>query len=160
MRKLLLFIGLATVGIWGCQSESSNMKPLDLLPYGVPVTINTPSETPTVKQGDGFLGDKEVTVKVDNDFDILIAHTAATSSDIALLKAEQISNVKDISTFSRIVEEKANGFIYETQVDSSNVFYGFRMIHLQGDREYVFQSGLMGAYSLEAVQNMYAAVAQ
>lgn len=158
MKNLIVSIVFGCLLVWACQGDQSKMMPFDLLPYGVPMTINVPVDSPVVKQSNGFLGDKEVTVKAGNDFDLMISHIAASTSDMAKLKAEQINNVKNISTFSKIVREEDNGFVYETKVDSTHTYYGFRLIRLQGDREYIFQSGLRGTYSLEAVENMYAAV--
>ncbi|MEM9849306.1 MAG: hypothetical protein AAF847_15585, partial [Bacteroidota bacterium] len=68
------------------------------------------------------------------------------------------ANVKDIPTFSKCVVEEEAGFVYESKIDSTTSFYGFRYIRLQGDQRYLFQSGLIGTFSLEEVNKMYASV--
>lgn len=144
--------------IWQCATDDDNMKPFDLMPYEVPMSIRVPIDSPQVSTAEGFLGDKEVSIKAGEDFDILLSYAPATTSDMAELKAEQLANVKDISNFSRIVEEEENGFIYETEIDTTQSYYGFRYIRLQGDVRYLFQSGLIGTFSLEEVEQMYEAV--
>ena len=57
MRRVLYLLLVGAV-IWGCQSESGNSwKPLDLLEYGLPITVEAPDST-TVKASDlGILQD-------------------------------------------------------------------------------------------------------
>jgi hypothetical protein len=134
------------------------MQSFNLLEYGVPMSIQVPIDSPQVRLSDGFLGDKEVSIKAGESFDVLLSYAPASTSDIAQLKAEQLGYVKDISNFKRIVEEEEDGFIYETAIDSTQNFYGFRHIRLQGDVQYLFQSGLVGTFSLEDAETMYQAV--
>lgn len=159
-NTLLSLIALGAVAMWACESENGSVQSFDLLSYGIPMSIQVPVDSPAVKTSDGFLGEKEVTIKASDEFDILVTYEPAKTSDLARLKAEQIANVKDIPNFSKIIEEEEKGFIYETEIDSTNLYYGFRYLHLQGDQKYVFQSGLIGAFSLEEAKAMYEAVKQ
>ncbi|MEM6700276.1 MAG: hypothetical protein AAF806_25540 [Bacteroidota bacterium] len=144
--------------LYNCGSDAPELKEYDLLEYGVPMSIQVPVDSPSVTTGDGFLGEKEVKVKAGNNYDILISYAPATTSDLAELKAEQVANVKSISTFSKMVKEDDAGFIYESAIDSTALFYGFRYIRLQGDQRYLFQSGLIGTFSLEDTEVMYESV--
>jgi hypothetical protein len=160
MQRLFILFLLFLV-VWACANDAtSKMKPLDLLPYGVPMSIKVPLDSPQIKTGDGFLGEKEVILKAGEGFDLLITYEPARTSDIAKLKSEQVSNVKEISNFSKMMREEEKGFIYETQVDSTHYYYGFRYVHLQGSQFYLFQSGLIGTFTLEQAEAMYNAVQQ
>jgi hypothetical protein len=77
---------------------------------------------------------------------------------LAKVKSDQLNTVKDTRYFSKIVREEEEGFIYESAFDSTTTGYGFRYIQIKGDKEYVFQTGLVGTFSLEEVENMYKAV--
>ncbi|MEL6717721.1 MAG: hypothetical protein AAFO82_17090 [Bacteroidota bacterium] len=156
MRNFLI-LALAFC-LWNCGSDSPELKEYDLLEYGVPISIQVPVDSPKVTTGEGFLGEKEVEVQAGDNYDILISYAPATTSDLAELKAEQVANVKSISTFSKIVQEDDAGFIYESAIDSTALFYGFRYIRLQGDQRYLFQSGLIGTFSLEDTELMYESV--
>ncbi|MEM8527546.1 MAG: hypothetical protein AAGG68_23090 [Bacteroidota bacterium] len=156
MRKLVI-LALA-FALYNCGSDAPELKEYDLLEYGVPMNIQVPIDSPKVTTSEGFLGEKEVKIKAGDNYDILISYAPATTSDLAVLKAEQVNNVKSISTFSKIVQEDEAGFIYESAIDSTALFYGFRHIRLQGDQRYLFQSGLIGTFSLEDAELMYESV--
>ena len=51
-----------------------------------------------------------------------------------------------------------NGFIFEKKLSPDHLNYDFRYFKVQGDKEYVFQTGLIGKFSLEDVKGMYGAV--
>lgn len=156
MRNFLILV--LAFCLWNCGSDAPELKEYDLLQHGVPMSIQVPVDSPSVTMGEGFLGEKEVKVKAGDNYDILISYAPATTSDLAELKAEQVANVKSISTFSKIIQEDEAGFIYESAIDSTALFYGFRYIHLQGDQRYLFQSGLIGTFSLEDTELMYESV--
>lgn len=158
MNKRILILLCVITGIGSCQQEAAgDWEPTSLMPYGVPVTIMAPDSV-VVKTSDmgGLL--KDITVRGGEEYSIQIYATDAETNDISKIKANQLADVKSNRYFSRIVEEEEAGFIYETQIDSSNINYGFRYIHLQGDKEYIFQTGLTGLYTQEEVERMYEAV--
>lgn len=145
-------------GLWSCRQEAADdWKPTSLMPYGVPVTIMAPDSV-VVKTSDmgGLL--KDITVRGGEDYYIQIYATDAETTDISKIKANQLAEVKSNRYFSRIVREEEPGFIYQTQIDSNNINYGYRYIRVEGDKEYIFQPGLTGIYSLEEVERMYDAV--
>ncbi len=143
--------------IAACQTETEPaLKPLDLLQYDIPITIMAP-DSATVKTMDmGVL--KDVSIKKGEDYYIQIYASQASTNDVARVKADQLAEVKNNPYFSKIIEEEDSGFIYEMVIDSSNTNYGFRHIRLQGDKEFIFQTGLVGMFSLEEVKRMLNAV--
>jgi len=42
--------------------------------------------------------------------------------------------------------------------DSISTNYGFKYLKIQGDKEYIFQTGLVGNFGLDDVKVMYEAV--
>ena len=155
--KNFLSLFAIVVFVVACSSEpKSNLKPLDLLEYGIPITIMAP-DSAKVRTMD-LVVQKDVTVKGDDDYYVQIYASGAETTDVAQVKAEQLAEVKGNRYFSKIVQEDESGFIYETQVDSNNVNYGFRLVRIQGDQEYIFQTGLIGSFTLEKVEEMYQAV--
>jgi hypothetical protein len=156
-KRILILLGIIA-GLWSCQQEpADDWKLTSLMPYGVPVTIMAPDSV-IVKTSDmgGLL--KDITVRGGEDYYLQIYATDAETTDISKIKANQLAEVKSNRYFSRIVMEEEPGFIYETQIDSNNINYGFRYIRVQGDKEYIFQTGLTSIYSLEEVERMYEAV--
>lgn len=158
MQKTLAI--LLIIGVFAaCNQEpkAEAWKPLNLLEQtGLPITIQAP-DSAEVKMSDlGIL--KDVTVKKGDDYYIQIYAGSAETNDIARIKADKLTDVKSNRYFSKIVKEEDAGFIYETQIDSSNINYGFRYAQVKGDMEYIFQTGLIGTFDLNEVERMYEAV--
>jgi len=132
--------------------------PLDLMSHGIPLTIMAPPEA-TVKVTDLKVM-KDLTIKKEDDnYDIQLYASSTNSSDIGQLKAERLSDVKKNPYFTKIISEESQGFIYEKVLDSIP-YYAFNYVYLQGDQEYIFQTGYTSLFKLEDVQNMYKAVQQ
>ena len=141
-----------------CETEKKVvLKPLDLLEYGVPVTILAP-DSADVKKSDYGPFMKDITIRKGEDYFIQIYASQASTTDVTQLKAQALAEVKGKKYFSKIVSEEPAGFIYETKVDSNYIDYGFRYLKIQGSNEYIFQTGLIGPFTLEAVEDMYKAV--
>jgi hypothetical protein len=161
MKRLLIIILSLPVLLTSCQQEAeSRLEKTDLLPHGIPVTIMAPdsAEIKAIDMAGGLI--KDVVIKGGEGYNVQIIASEAETTDIAKIKADQLANVKSNRYFSRIVEEEENGFIYETAIDSSHVSYGFRYIHVMGDQEIVFQSGLASTFDEEQARTMYKAVKQ
>ncbi len=159
IMKQFFFFLLAGALFAGCQSEpQSDYKELDLLPYGLPVTIMAPDSTnvKSSSMGDGLMQD--ITVRGAEGYDLQIIASTTNSSDIAKAKAEALASVKGNRYFSKIVQEAEDGFIYEMQIDSNTLNYGFRHILLQGDKEIIFSQGMASAMSQEEATRLYEAV--
>jgi hypothetical protein len=54
--------------------------------------------------------------------------------------------------------EEDQGFIFSKKADSLIVDYDFRFVKIIGDKELIFQSGLVGSFSLEDTKIMYNAI--
>lgn len=154
----LLVLLLPLLTLFSCQNEpGDNYTELDLLEYGVPVTIMAPDSS-TVKSSDlgGIM--KDVTVKGEGNYDLQVLASSTNSSDVARAKAEAIANVKGKRYFSKIVDEAEDGFVYEMQLDSNQIYYGFRHIVLQADQEIIFSQGMASTLSREEAERIYGAV--
>jgi hypothetical protein len=157
MYKNYLWL-LVIVLLANCEKDpSKNWKPKDLITYGIPITILSPDSVIVRAQDYSWM--KDVTLKNDEDkYFVQIYASNATTTDLARVKSDQLNTVKDMRYFSKVVREDEEGFIYESAIDSTNTSYGFRYVQIKGDKEYVFQTGLVGTFSLEDVENMYKAV--
>jgi len=136
--------------------SSSSLPDLDLMQYGMPIKIKAPAEA-TVEANDmGIM--KDVTIKGDGNYFLQVTSGVATTTLVKDVKAQQLLNVRTAMFFDSLVEEEDNGFIYKKQITPDRENYDFRYIKLQGDQEYIFQTGLSGKYTLEEVKKMYSSV--
>ena len=160
MKKSLLFV-VAIIFMWACSSDSSKQDWVekDLLQYGIPMTILAPDSAEVNSSDLGGLI-QDVTIKQGDDYYVQIYASDAETTDIARVKSAQLSEVKSNRYFSKIIQEETEGFIYETTIDSFLISYGFRYVRVQGDKEYIFQTGLVGNFTLEQVEKMYESVKQ
>ena len=156
MRIYIIAVSIF-VFILGCSSDPmAGLSPNNLLQYGVPLTIMTPDSVNIKKEDWGSM--QIVTIKNGKDYDLQIQSSEASSTDAAVIKAQKIIDAKNERYFSKIIKEDENGFVFETQPDSTTNYYGFRFITVQGDREYIIQNGLAGNYTLEQAEFMYEAI--
>lgn len=132
------------------------MNAIDLLEYGVPLKVNAPEGSTVVVDDLGVW--KDITIKDTSDFNLQIIASQSTTFDKSKIVADQLKSVKESVYFSKIIEEYENGFIFEKKIDENNINYDFRYVKLNGDKEYIFQRGLLGTFSEQAVRNMYQAV--
>lgn len=155
MTKYLLFSSLLILASCS-QQEHADLVEMDLLPHGMPIVIKAPEDAAIEKMD--LVVQQDLTVRKGDDFYIQIFESDAINRDRSAIKQQLLSDVQSNPYFDEIVESNDNGFIYKNTIDSSYVNYGFRYVRLQGDKEYVFQQGMRGKFSLEAVERMYAAV--
>lgn len=160
MKKSLLFVA-AIVLIAACQKNdgAGEWVEKDLLEYGIPITILAPDSSEVNSSDLGGLI-QDVTIKKGDDYYIQIYASDAETTDIARIKSAQLAEVKSNRYFSKIVTEDVDGFVYETVIDSTAINYGFRYMRVQGDKEFVFQTGLVGSFTQEEAERMYEAVKQ
>ena len=158
LNKLIYaFLSLALIlGACAGENAQAKWKPKSLLQYGVPVTILAPDSV-TVETMD-FKVQRDITVDGGEDYALQIFASEASTSVLSELKANQLEEIKANPYFSEIVSEEEGGFIYKTVVDSTLINYGFKHFRIEGDREYVFQTSMIGTFSQEAVEKMYEAV--
>ena len=159
MKRFVCLLAL----VWGmiaCNSEpQSTLSELNLLEYGLPITVQAPDSAKVKKVDMGSIM-KDVSIKHGEDYSIQIYASQATTNDIAKLKADKLNDIKMNPFFSKIVKEEEAGFIFENKIDSSTINYGFNYAYVQGDMEYIFSTGLIGTFTLEEAESMYNAVKQ
>jgi hypothetical protein len=152
IRLFLLF--MATLILSQCTPKSDDMPLVekDLLAYGIPITLQVP-DSAEIKTMD-FGVQKDITVKGPDWYNLQIFSSTASSSDMAKTKSEHLSIINDNPYFRNMVREEEDGFIFEMEIDSLQN-YDFRHLKIQGDREYVFQAGLYGTFSIEDIEKLY-----
>ncbi len=157
MKNLFVFLSILFF-LGSCQSDpTSHLKKLSLLPYGVSLEIMAP-DSAKVRTMD-LLVQKDITVRGEDGYDLQIFASDATSTDAAKIASELKGEVKNNPYFSKIVDESdANGFIYETKIDSTTISYGFQLVRVKGDKEFIFQNALAGTFSESEIRTMYQAV--
>ena len=157
MKKYIL-ASLLLACAFGCGTDSSDsgLSTLNLLSYGIPVTIMAP-DSAKVETMD-FKVTKDISVKGEDGYYVQIFASTASTNLVSEVKQQQLEEVRSSPYFASIVREEPDGFIYETRVDSSSQNFSFRYIQIKGDWEYIFRTGLIGTFTLEQVEQMYAAV--
>lgn len=157
MKKLLVFT--LFVSILACKSSPTNgWQELDLLSHGLPVSIQAPADPEITKQDMGVWQD--VTIKSGDDYYVQLICSTASTVDVNKVKSGILEEVENGPFFSKIIEDHPNGFIFEKKISEERTNYDFRYIKIMGDKEYVFQTGLIGTFTEEGVKKMYAAVQQ
>ena len=158
MKIHYLILAALFTGLFACQNTSkTNLKSLDLLQHGIPITSMAPDSAKVVAGSLSFSQDITIKSPADN-YDVQIFAYDATTTDISVVKASHLAEAKSNAYFSEIIEEEEAGFIYSTVFDSTATNYGFKYLKIQGDKEYIFQTGLVGTFGLEDVKMMYDAV--
>jgi hypothetical protein len=152
MKYLIL---LCSILLFSCGSPADGLEDLDLMKEGIPLKIKAPTDA-VIKQKDMGIF-KDITVKKGEDFYVQITAAQLLSSDLKTRKDEELSSVKELSVFSKVISEDERGFIFEKK-KGEDMTYDFRSIKFIGNDEYLFQSGLVGNFSLEEVEVMYDAV--
>jgi len=142
---------------FACKTDpSSSLKSTNLLAHGLPITIMAPDSAKIESANLSF--SKDVTIQKGDGYYVQIFSTDASTTDLVKIKNEKIAEVKGNPYFSEMVKEEEDGFIYKTAIDPEKENYGFRHIRIQGDKEYIFQTGLIGTFTLEQVETMYQSV--
>ena len=97
-------------------------------------------------------------IKKGDDYYVEIFESDAVSRDPAEIKSRLLGDVQSNQYYQKVMSEDENGFIYEIAVDSNYINYGFRYLKLQGDKEYIYQTGIGKRFTLDQVEQMYKAV--
>ncbi|MEM7104994.1 MAG: hypothetical protein AAF502_17790 [Bacteroidota bacterium] len=151
-----LILLLVILSSCSTKPEKADLVPLDLLEYGVPVTIMAPDSADVKKSSVGLYQD--VTVKK-GDYALQILMTDALTTNMSAIKSDALKSAREEIFFSRLVKEEDNGFIFENKVDSM-VNYDFRYLMVRGDKQYQFQADMMSQLSLEEAEHIYDSVKQ
>lgn len=151
-----LFISLiiSSLLLSACQGDSApELKPLDLMPHGFPISVMVPDSAEVKKSFSGIMD--ELTILGDGNFGLLIQSYSANSLDVAKIKADELELVKNGKFFSKIMKEDPAGFMYETAVDSTSISYDFFHVKIQGDKEYRFTTPYTGTYTENEITRVY-----
>lgn len=162
MRNNILGILAVAFLIWSCGGSEEAMIDLDLLPFGMPITIKAPADTMVVANQDDFLGYSDVVVKSKDTSSLYCLQIQLdkenNNSDLNAILEEMKAEIEadTISQFIRYVKEDNDAFIYEYQTDNEKGF-DFRYVKLIGiTNKYTFQGSFADEnLSLESVQMMY-----
>jgi hypothetical protein len=156
MKFSPLVITVTLLFLMACRRDEVSLKELDLNTHGLPITILAP-ENPEVQEKDyGIM--RDITVKKGDNYYLQIFEFDANTQDAAGEKLRQLASVRDTPFFMDVIKEDDHGFIYSTKLDSIGVDYDFRYVRILNDKELIFQTGLVGTFSLEDVKRMYNAV--
>jgi len=129
-----------------------HLKEMDLLEYGVPITIQVP-DSAEIKALD-FGVQKDVSIVGDSWYKLQIFNSRTSDHNMTSAIAGLKSIVEDGAYFSRFVKEDPDGFIFEMMFDSI-LNYDFRHLKIQGDHEYLFQAGMSGSFKEDEVEKLY-----
>lgn len=154
--RILLPALLLTIG---CRpSPVSEYRSKSLLQYGIPITVLAPDSV-SVEKEDWVVQQSISLRNEDEQYFVQIWIRDADLYDISSVKEEKLAEVQGDPSFSKVVKEDPDGFIYERKIDSSTVNYDFRHFQVKGDKEYTSQTDLTTQlFTLDEVMNMYMAV--
>ncbi|MFT6334379.1 MAG: hypothetical protein ACI86M_000755 [Saprospiraceae bacterium] len=141
--------------IISCGSKTANYPSIDLLKHGFSISVKAPAEAKIESDDLGVM--KELTIQSGEEYNLQILKSNSNTTVVADALSGQMKMVKTDRYFTKVIEEHDNGFIFEKDIDG-NINYDFRYIKLIGDQEYIFQTGMMGTYTEEAVRTMYESV--
>lgn len=155
IRTLLYLFSIAFFMV-SCKADPlSDMKKTELMSHGFPIAMYVPEGAIINKTDLGVMQD--LTIKAGDNYYVQIFSSDLLTLDKKVVLNEKLVEAKSHRFFSKIISEEEDGFIFEKNVDGI-LNYDFRYIKIQGDKEYVFQTGLVGNYSEEDVKAMYASV--
>ena len=153
-NRIIVF--LVFVLLVSCKSDpTSDLVELDLMSHGVPIKLKAPEGAEVTTKDMVVMTD--VTVIKDRYY-VQLLYSDAMTHDPKKALQEQRETVEAGPFFSTMVQEDDHGFIFEKKIDEENINYDFRFVKIRGGKEYIFQTGLIGKYTLEEVQKMYSAV--
>ncbi len=168
MKKSILGIFAILCFVWACGGgESEKLVDVNLLPFGMPLTIKAPADTIIIANQDDFLGMNDIIIKsrdTSSSYCLQIYLDKENNiSDVSQIIQTMKTNIEadSVNTFIRYVEEDDNGFIYEYKTDDVSGF-DFRYVMLRGiTNKYTFQGGFAEETLTEdAVRMMYKVVQQ
>lgn len=150
LLTLVVIVALAT----SCNTEKApELKPLNLLSYGFPITIMAPDSAKVEKSLGGII--EELTIEGGGNYGLLVQSSMATITDVEKIKEDELQLAKDGKYFSKVLQEDPAGFLYETAIDSINVSYEFLYVKVQGDKEYKFRTPYTGSFTEEEAKRIY-----
>lgn len=145
--------------ILSCQREGNNWVEKDLMSEGLPIKIKAPEDLEVKKAN--FGGSQEYDLKSNSDYyQLSVMVNDATTSDESMISRQLMKLISEGKYFDEIVMENPDGFIYRLSPDSTRQVYGFRRVHIQGGKMYIFQSPIISRLNQAQAKAIYEAVAQ
>jgi hypothetical protein len=149
----LLFPVIVSCTLFACQSDlKTKFKPLDLASYGIPLIIMAPDSAEVIRKDYSIM--RDITIRKGNNYYVQIFESTA-NAPASEVKNNQLESVKQDKYFKELIQEDENGFIFQKELDSAIIDFDFRFIKILNDKEIIFQTGMIGTFSLEDVQLMY-----
>lgn len=156
MYRFLVFVLCFGISFTACKSDKSSSYPTkDLLKHGFAINVKAPEDAEIKSDDFGIM--QSLSIQKGNEYNIEIFKSETTTTNSKEALQGQIALVKTDPYFSKIIEEYENGIIFEKKIDD-NINYDFRYVKLVGDKEYVYQTGMVGTYTEESVRAMYNSV--
>lgn len=152
------------LGMIACESTpTTSQKPtftdkVNLLEYGVPVTLAAPAGTEVVNNSDEWMQD--LVLKGENYY-IQVYGRSATSGTCKTSIQETLRDLKTTdANFRKVVREDDCGFIYAVQSENdTTTYYNFNYHKIQGNKFYSFATtSSYKSFNLEQAEAMYEAV--
>ena len=156
MKFSLPFCLFCLIGLFSCRQDDVRLEKLDLQPQGLPLTILAPDSAEVQAKDYAFM--RDITIRKGDNFFIQIFEFEASNLDAAGEKLKQLTSVKEDPFFKELITEEDQGFIFSRLQDSTKLNYDFRYVKILGLKELIFQTGLVGSFSLEDVRRMYKSV--
>lgn len=119
------------------------------------MTILAPDSAEVIKKDYNIM--RDITIRKGNNYYVQIFVSTASTPEAEVMKS-QLESVKQDKYFKELIQQDKNGFIFQKQLDSAIIDYDFRYIKILNDQEIIFQTGMIGTFSLEDVQRMYEGV--
>ena len=101
---------------------------------------------------------RDINIRKDDHFHIQMFELQSNGNDPDEEKARQLKAVKKDPAFLEVIKEYDQGFVYSKQLDSTTVDYDFRYFRYLGEKQLIFQSGVLTAFVLEDIEQMIQAV--
>lgn len=154
--RTILYLFATTLLIFSCKSDPlEGMKKTELMKYGFPIAVHVPEGADIKKTDYGVMQD--LTIKAEDNYYVQIFSSDLLTLDRKSIMNDKLAEVKSHKYFSKIISEEEDGFIFEKNIDGI-INYDFRVVKIQGDKEFVFQTGLMGNFTEDDVKAMYESV--
>jgi hypothetical protein len=142
-----------------CKKDKSRIegfKERDLITEGIPLKIQAPEDAEVNIKVENFY--KDISIKKGKDYSVQITGTEALTNVIDDVRKELENEVKKNPYFSEIIIDEPNGFVFEKKTTDGSMIYDFRYIKIEGNQQFVFQTGIYSEFNKDEVMKMYNSV--
>lgn len=156
-KSSILILTTAVLFFVSCKHNKTEVG-TSLMKYGIPVTIQAPSDVSISKIGSGNLAD--VNIKNKTDYDVQVFMSNAHTADLTKLKQLKKEQVITHPEFTKIIEEYDEGFIFEKKSFSGERSFDFSLVKIQGDKEISFEAGNSRPFTESEIKVMVRSILQ